>query len=90
MVLQKIIYQVAKNLGKDVALREENNIWSRNDINLKEAGNVGSATLPSRFLEFVTSYTNIFYLWYFFISINNLFIIVLVRFPWELFSRMKM
>ena len=51
MVLEKIIYQVAKNLGKDVALREENNIWSRNDINLKEAGNVGSATLPSRFLS---------------------------------------
>ena len=51
MVLQKIIYQVAKNLGKDVALREENNIWSRNDINLKEAGTVGSATLPSRFLS---------------------------------------
>lgn len=51
MVLQKIIYQVAKKLGKDVALREENNIWNRNDINLKEAGNVGSATLPSRFLR---------------------------------------
>ena len=48
MVLQKIIYQGAKNLGKDVALREENNIWDRNNINLKEAGN---ATLPSRFLR---------------------------------------
>ena len=61
-------------------------MWDSNDINLKETGNVGSATLLSRSLR----------LWHdilvYFISGIYLYksIILFVRFPWELFSRMEM
>lgn len=65
MGLQKFIDQVAKNLGKDVALREENNIWDRND-KFERSRKCGISNPPLKILEVVASYTNIFYLWYFF------------------------